>query len=172
MKHMTTLILLTVLLTGCASSPKPAGLPDGRRQGRRLAAAVELLKKGDAQEATNVLAAICAEPGVPGVTDEALFRLALLRLGSETEVDEPDSARQAVERLQREYPASPWSRQAAPFLDLLASTSDLLRANRSLKSLNLSLSQENEKLTAEDNELRERLERLKHLDLELEDKNR
>ncbi len=53
---------------------------------------------GDTREATSLLAAICAEPGVPGVTDEALFRLALLRLGS---------ARRR--RRSRIPPARPWN---------------------------------------------------------------
>ena len=172
MKHMTAFILLAVLVTGCASSSKLAGTPNGQAQERTLTAAVQLLEKGDTGEAAKMLAAICAEPGVPGVTDEALFRLALLRLGSETETERPDSARQTMERLQTEYPASPWSKQAAPLLDLLTSESDLVRANRNLKSLNLSLDQEIERLTREGNALRERLEKLKHLDLELEDKSR
>jgi hypothetical protein len=172
MRHLTAFILLTILVTGCASSLRPAGVLHGQRQERKLTSAVRLLEKGETREATNLLAAICAEPGVPGVTDEALFRLTLLRLGSETDKEWPRSARQTVERLQREYPASPWSRQTAPLLELLASTGDLLRANHNLKSLNLSLSQEIERLTRESNELRERLEKLKHLDLELEDKSR
>jgi hypothetical protein len=172
MKRLAALMLLTTLATGCASARKAVGVPYGQSQGRKLTAAVQLLERGDTREATNTLAAICAEPGVQGVTDEALFRLALLRLGSDTEKDGPPSARETAERLQREYPTSAWSRQAAPLLELLASTSDLLRANHNLKSLNLSLSQENEGLTREGNELRERLEKLKHLDLELEDKSR
>jgi outer membrane protein assembly factor BamD (BamD/ComL family) len=172
MKHIATVLLLTLLVSGCASSRQPAGVLHRRSQAQRLTAAVQLLEKGDTREATNMLAAICAEPPTPGVTDEALFRLALLQLGSETEKDGPHSAHQAVDRLQREYPTSPWSKQAAPLLELLASTSDLQRTNRNLKALNLALSQQNEGLTRESNELRERLERLKHLDLELEDKSR
>lgn len=172
MKHTITFLLLAVLVTGCASSHKSAGVPPGPSSRVRLTVAVRLLEEGDTTEATSMLASICAEPGVPGVTDEALFRFTLLRLGKETDKDEFPSARQALERLQQDYPASPWSRQAAPLLELLVSTSDMSRTNRNLKSLNLSLSQENERLTRESRELRETLEKLKHLDLELEGKGR
>jgi hypothetical protein len=172
MKHLTTFLLLTMLVAGCASSRKPASVPYAQSQERRLAGAVQALAKGDTAEAAEVLADICAAPGVPGVTDEALFRLTLLRLGSQAEDEGPQSARRTVERLQREYPASAWSRQAAPLRELMISMSDLLRASRNLKSLNQSLSQEKEELLRESKELKERLEKLKHLDLELEDKSR
>jgi hypothetical protein len=169
-------MLLASLVAGCASSRKPVEqtpveLPYSQRQEAKLAAAVLLLGMGNASEAESVLVSVCEEPGVPGVTDEALFRLAIFRLGA-TETEGSGAARQIVERLQREYPASVWGRQAAPLLKLLASTSDLRRANSDLQSLNLSLSKVNEELTRERNELRETLEKLKHLDLELEDKSR
>jgi hypothetical protein len=169
MKNVTASMLLAILVAGCASSPRSAGVSYRQAQGRRLAAAVALLEKGEPGEAGNLLASVCAEPGVPGVTDEALFRLALLRLKTETE---DEAARQTVERLQKEYPTSPWSRQAAPLLELLASQRELLRANSNLKSQNLSLSQEKAELTRERDELRARLEKLKNLDLELEKKSR
>jgi hypothetical protein len=172
MRQATTFLVLMLLMAGCAASRRSAGTSPRQRLERTLAAAVQRLEVGATGEATNMLAAVCAEPGVPGVTDEALLRLALLRLRSETHDDAPDSARQALERLQSEYPASPWSRQAAPLLDLLVSDSELRRANRNLRSLNSSLSRENDELTRQGNELQERLDRLKSLDLELENKGR
>ena len=172
MRLIAFFMALALLVPGCAGSRKPGQASDRETPERRLAAAVEALEKGDVGEATTMLAAISAEPGVPGVTDEALFRLALLQLGAEAQTAGPPSARQTLERLQSDYPASPWSKQAAPLLPLLVSASDALRANRDLKALNLSLRQEIDKLTLEGNELRARLEKLKHLDLELEGKSR
>jgi hypothetical protein len=119
------------------------------------------------------------EPAVPGVTDEALFRLSLVQMGSATEVEGLRSARQTMERLRREYPTSSWSKQAAPLLALMTTQSEqqrtsreLLRAKVEVETLNLSLGAENKRLTLERDELREKLDRLKGLDLELEDKSR
>jgi hypothetical protein len=137
-----------------------------------MAAAMQLLDREDSRGAMNLLAAICAEPGVPGVTDEAFFRLALVQLESANGTEEPHPARQTLERLQLQYPASSWSRQAQPILELLAAQSGLRRANRDLETLNLSLVEQNRHLTRERNELREKLDKLKNLDLELESKGR
>ncbi len=170
MRRIVVAIVSALLVLGCAAGPKPKGPSDSGSPERRLADAVALLAGGRTGEATTLLAEITAGPGVPGVTDEAWFRLALLRLGAES--DATASGRQMLERLQSEYPDSPWSKQAASLVALLASTTESQRANRELKSQNANLRQEVEKLTREGDELRKRLEKLKHLDLELEGKSR
>jgi hypothetical protein len=136
-------------------------------QERKLAAAIELQKEGNLSSAVKSLAALCAEPGVPGVTDEALFRLSLLHLKNGLENDKvpPQLALQSIERLRKEYPSSSWTGMAAPLAELLAATAELRRQNRTLKNQNQSLSRENQ-------ELRQNIEKLKRLDLELERKTR
>ena len=68
-------------------------------------------------------------------------------------------------RLKKEYPASPWTVQATPLLELIGVAEELRHQNRNFKAANQSL-------TKEINELNKNLEQLKHLDLELEQKSR
>lgn len=165
MKQLLTTIILAVHLTGCAALQKPGGLLYGHGQEQKLTAAVQQLRDGNLKTATSLLAAICAEPGVAGVTDEALFRLGLLYLRTPSESNDAPVVQHTFERLQREYPASPWTRQAAPLIRLLSTINETQRQNHSLKALNLSLTRENR-------ELRQSMEKLKHLDMELENKNK
>jgi diguanylate cyclase (GGDEF)-like protein len=165
MKQLLATIILAVQLTGCAALQKPGGLLYGHGQEQKLTAAVQQLRDGNPKTATSLLAAICAEPGAAGVTDEALFRLGLLYLRTPSESNDTPLAQHTFERLQREYPASPWTRQAAPLIRLLSTTNETQRQNHSLKALNLSLTRENR-------ELRQSMEKLKHLDMELENKNK
>lgn len=164
MKQLLTTIILAAQLTGCAALQKPGGLLYGHGQEQKLTAAVQQLREGNIKTATILLTAICAEPGVTGVTDEALFRLGLLYLKAPPENDAPVD-QHAFERLQREYPASPWTRQATPLIHLLSAINETQRQNRSMKALNLSLTKENR-------ELRQSMEKLKHLDMELENKTK
>ncbi len=139
-------------------------------QGQKLSQAIDSLEKGNSYSATRLLKEICAAKGFPGVTDEALFRLALLSIDSEPGRENISATMKLLERLQREYPDSQWTAQATPLADFLDEHSDkLLRAQelrrqvKSYKDLNLSLTRENK-------ELRQSIERLKNLDLELERK--
>jgi hypothetical protein len=136
----------------------------------KLARAIESLRRGNPAFATGLLEEVCAEPALSGVTDEALFRLALLTIDSEPTKEEIAETLLYLDRLRKEYPDSPWTAQAAPLGDLLTDlaqklrkTEELRRQVKSVKELNLSLSRENK-------ELRLNIERLKNLDLELERK--
>jgi hypothetical protein len=162
---------LAVTLSGCATIEKTI---DGQRQRslqeERLESSVEYLVKGNPDRAASILETVVADKGVPGVTDEALFRLALLTLPSEFEREELNQSTKLLERLQNEYPMSPWAVQASPLTDLLSelprrlqAASELRRQVKTLKDLNLSLTRENK-------ELRLNIEKLKVLDLELERK--
>ena len=100
---------------------------------------------------------------MPDVTDEALFRLALLSLRENGDKGFQRS-QTLLERLAGKYPDSIWTRQSAPLLSHLAEVRVLRNRQRGLKTmkeLNLSLSRDNR-------ELRQSLEQLKQLDLELE----
>lgn len=134
---------------------------------RKFAGALQLLRQGNEQGARELLEQVVVAPGLPGVTDDALFRLALLRLrdGGEKGGLEGYSL---LARLAKEYPDSIWTHQSAALSGYLMLTQRLFekqRETKPLRELNLHLSRENK-------ELRLNLEKLKNLDLELDQKRR
>lgn len=161
------LVICVVLgLSGCAPMQKgDGGIFHDYAQSRKLAEANDQLAKGDTVKAIRLLTAICDSRGVAKVTDEALFRLALLSFGPSPERDGNQRAAHLLKRLQKEYPASPWTVQAAPLIEFLNGVDELRRQNKNYKNANQSLSRENK-------ELNQMIERLKRLDLELEKRNR
>jgi len=134
-------------------------------QERRLAGALEFLRAGNEPAARTLLAKVVEGPAYNGVTDEALFRLSLLYLRDEAGKGAV-RALELLERLNHEFPRSAWTHQAAPLAEYLAGVRtlrDRQREVKTLKELNLSLSRDNR-------EMRQSIERLKSLDLELEKK--
>ena len=168
MKRALILIVL-VPLAGCATLKKVAHFRQVSVQRsaaeRKLAAARGMLDRGEPARAARQLAAVCEGGAVPGVTDEALFRLAVLDLRQGNEKQSPFRAEQLLRRLKREYPASPWTVQAAPLAEILAAMDELRKQDRDCHTLNQSLSRKV-------NELNQQIEKLKQLDLEIEEKSR
>jgi outer membrane protein assembly factor BamD (BamD/ComL family) len=155
-------IVLLALLTcagGCSSTVVStlSRIVSTPEQERLLAAGVENLRAGNEQKARDQLEKVIVEQPLPGVTDEALFRLALLSLRDE-EVKGEAQANTLLDRLKREYPGSVWNRQAAPLAAYLRNNQ---REHKSMRNRTLSLTRDNK-------ELRQSIERLKNLDLELE----
>jgi hypothetical protein len=158
------LLLLVMMSSGCAAIKR--NMPDFPAlsdQKRTLNEALDQLRVGREPQARDLLEKVVNGAPVAGVTDEALFRLALLSLKDD---DSKGFQRSQIllERLAGEYPESIWTRQSAPLLPLLAEARTLRNRQRELKALkelNTSLSRDNR-------ELRQSLERLKQLDLELE----
>ncbi len=152
-------VLATALMTaGCA------GLTGGMsryfalsQQGRDLGAALDQLRSGNEQTAHDLLGKVVDAEPVSGVTDEALFRLALLSL-KEDNSKGLLRAQALLDRLSDKYPDSIWTRQSAQLHTYLRKRQ---RELKNLKDQNLSLSRDNR-------EMRQSLERLKQLDLELE----
>jgi chemotaxis protein histidine kinase CheA len=167
MRKRATLLLAAALLGGCATAKTgdSGGFFQRHSESKKLAQAVELLAKGDSRAAANLLNGISSGSSIPGITDEALFRLALLSLNPGT--DRPASAHgsQLLRRLKKEYPSSPWTVQAAPLTELINVAEELKRQNRSLKATNQSLNKEI-------GSINKTLQQLKHLDLELEQNTR
>lgn len=171
--RLCLVILLMLALSGCAAVQKTIDVQRHRlTQGDRLDSAVSLLEKGDTSGAARLLQEVVAAKGVPGVTDEAIFRLALLTVPTELEQDEIGQAAKLLDRLQREYPKSPWTAQSVGLADFLTglprrvqAASELRRQLKTLRDLNLSLTRENK-------ELRLNIEKLKILDVELERKTK
>jgi len=181
------LFLATVLsLCGCATFKEvESGLFHHPAMGWKLDEALKELEAGKESAAAASLEALTKEPGADDITDEALFRLALLRLREGNEAQAP----QLLERLKKEYPKSAWTRQAEPLFDFLKSIEEMKVQLRDLKILNMSLTRENkdmqsqktelqnlkntnQSLARENKELRQSIERLKSLDIELEKKSR
>jgi hypothetical protein len=134
-------------------------------QERTLNEAVDQLRIGKEQQARELLEKVVIGIPMAGITDEALFRLSLLSM-KEDGGKGIQRAQTLLERLAGTYPESIWTRQSAPLLSHLAEFRVLrnrLRELRTQKELNLSLSHDNR-------EMRQSLERLKQLDLELEKK--
>jgi len=179
MKRLALAILLALTTSGCAMWQKVDNSIFSRfGQERKLSSAISQMEKGNVAAAGDILSAICAEKGVEGITDEALFRLSLLQLKATGEKDFLQS-QQTLERLQKEYPKSPWSVQSSLLLEMVSGSNEQRRQNRSLRTQNQSLTKENQSLTKENQslskenkELRQNMERLKHLDLELEQKTK
>jgi hypothetical protein len=152
----------TVSVTGVAA--EPAKDSTVRDQERRFAGALVFLRSGKEQEARELLELVVAGPSRSGVTDEALFRLSLLYLRDEG--GKAERTQEMLERLIGEFPRSIWAHQSAPIASYLAGVRilrDRQREVKTLKELNLSLSRDNR-------EMRQSIERLKSLDLELENK--
>lgn len=136
-----------------------------REQERSFAGGLELLRSGNEQGAKELFERVVAAHHIKGITDEAMFRLALLELRDES-TKNVQKAYQMLDQLKSEYPHSIWTRQAAPLAAFLAgskTTRDKQRELKTLKELNLSLSRDNR-------DLRQTIEKLKSLDVELEQK--
>lgn len=171
-KLIISLLVLSLLQLICGCSPlgwsvaTDASISSSiSNQERNFAGALELIRKGKEHGARDLLERVIDGPSRSGVTDEALFRLSLLFLredGSKGTV----RALELLERLRNEFPRSLWAHQAAPLVVYLANVKLLFDQQRNVKNLkehNLSLSRDNR-------EMRQSIERLKALDLELEQK--
>lgn len=144
------------------SAPRPISAEE-----RNFAGALQYLRSGNESAARELFERIIDASPLAGVTDEALFRLALLNLRDKDGNGEL-RANGLLSRLNSEFPASIWARQAAPLAVYLHEAFMLKARQRELKNLrnqNMSLSRDNK-------ELRQSIERLKQLDMELEQKIR
>jgi dGTP triphosphohydrolase len=127
--------------------------------------ATALLDAGDRRGAIRAFTAICDSSGVPGVTDEALYQLALVSLRPVTDREGNAQGLQLLKRLKKEYPASRWAERSGPLVELLVSSEELRRQNKNLKS-------QNQSLNNEVSELHRNIKKLKRLDQELEKERR
>lgn len=159
-------ILFALLTSGCGPLMKLTGTVS-RTEEHNLAGALQRLLSGNESAAREHLERIVNAASVAGVTDEALFRLALLSLRDEGGRGEPH-ARILLSRLIREFPDSIWARQAAPLAVYLQETLLLRAGQHELKNLR----NQNQSLSRDNKELRQSIERLKQLDMELEQKIR
>jgi len=165
MKITFPLIVLLLLVSGCASFPGWEAVLQRSPQSKNLARAHDLLDSGDRAGAVRELTAVTEAKGVAGITDEALFRLALLTVHPVAEASGNLHSLNLLRRLKKEYPASRWTVQSGQLIELLVGTEELRRQVKSLKS-------QNQSLGSEVNELNRNIEQLKQLDQELEKRRR
>jgi hypothetical protein len=164
------MVLLLALGGGCAVTkpppsikPPPPVVPVISEQERSFAGALVYLKAGKEQQARELLERVVTLPAISGITDEALFRLALLSIREETG-KVATRAQSLLEQLENDFPASVWTSQAAPLAAYLAGVRiprDRQKEIKTLRDHNLSLSRDIR-------ELRQTIERLKSLDMELD----
>jgi outer membrane protein assembly factor BamD (BamD/ComL family) len=167
---MAIVLLCAISAGGCASLERMTVVTATwfvSTEERNFDTALQYLRSGNESAARDLLERTVDAKTITGVTDEALFRLALLNLRDEGGKGE-QRARELLGRLIREFPASIWALQGAPLAVYLQEAFNLRVRQRELRNLrnqNLSLSRDNK-------EMRQSIERLKQLDIELEQKIR
>jgi hypothetical protein len=184
-----SLLLLAALGEGCSmirvDKPQPAVQVAPEHQELCFAGALQSLKAGKEQEAQTLLEEVITGKPLPGMTDEALFRLAVLHLGDE-DGNGDTQTHALLARLKKEYPDSNWTQQATPLITFMDEVDDLRKARevlnirwvqsqsqlRESKHEVKTLQERNLSLVRGNKELQNRLDRLKDLDLEIEQKNR
>ena len=171
MTRFVSILAALMVLSGCAALTRP-GTPLYRfGQERKLARADTLLGQKDIAAAAEQLEAICAAPGVPGVTDEALFRLSMLSLADSRTMAGQGKARKGFDRLRNEYPASSWAPIAAAVSEVMdafdASVSSIHATEEEQRQQLRKLKDQVSALNRENRELRESIEKLKNLEIEM-----
>jgi hypothetical protein len=178
MKRIAGAIIVSLIISGCARLPfnglNPSRTDDFRN---KLAIASTALEKGENKEAAKLLKEIISHSSIYDVTDEALFRLALIRLSGDEDVSDHEESRLLLTRLKKEFPRSQWTTLSLPLVDLLDEMDELesekLRLTNSAKNRELqNIKGLNQSLIRQNRDLQQTIERLKAMDLELERKAR
>lgn len=181
-KYCYILMLLTALLiSGCVTLEQ---IKKSRtEQEQYLTKGMQLLQDGNVNQARNQLERVVAAAPQANVTEEALFRLALLNINNEA-AKGPSRTLELLERLKKEYPYSSWTHLSAPLLVYIPATRisyekereqniilqrenrELRQSNERLKNLDIEMDKKNK----ENRELNQSIERLKNLDMEMDKK--
>ncbi|MRR57522.1 MAG: hypothetical protein EG824_04830 [Deltaproteobacteria bacterium] len=177
MIRLITVMAIFLGLSGCATTRITD--PYAQQQRRKLVLAQLMLADNRIATAKEILSTISSEPGVAGVTDEALFRLSLINLEAGEHKIATGNSGKSLEKLIKNYPSSAWKAHAVTLKGLmdaydisLEEKADLEKTVRTLRNSNNSLTKENNSLMKDNKDLRQDLEKLKNLDLELEMKNK
>ena len=162
----TVFIAMILLnLIGCGGMFGKVATKEVSEKRQNLAKAVDMIRASQEREARKFLQLVIDDSGEVGVTDEALFRLAILKLND----GEPGSGKSSItllDKLRSGYPASVWTRQAASLQTYLLSVQNIRNREKEINSIR----EKNQSLSRDVRELRQTIERLKALDLELEHK--
>jgi hypothetical protein len=164
MKKYCIFLVIAASIYGCAvfqkTGKKADSIFNAKTQAGNLETARKLLREDRVQSATQMLVGICSAKGVPGVTDEALFRLSLIYLDAGETKNGISRAQETLEKLMHDYPTSSWSPHATALVELIAT---LNRKIKNLRGENLTLEKKNRELMLN-------IEKLKILDIEQDQK--
>lgn len=160
--YMMPVCLLLLILSGCGGMSGKGAIQDVSDKRLNLAKAVTMIRAGLESEARHYLVLVIDDSWESGVTDEALFRLALLKI-NDGDLGGGKSSLALLDKLRNSYPKSVWTKQAAPLHSYLTGLKNIRNRESELRDKNLSLSRDVR-------DLRQMIERLKSLDLELEQK--
>ena len=167
LKYTVLIGMLLLTLNGCGGMFGKGAAHEVSDRRQNLAAAVNLIRAGQENEAGHFLELVIAGTREDGVTDEALFRLAILTL-NDGEPGEGKRSLALLDRLRSSYPTSVWTNQSAPLHSYLMVVKNIRIRQRELKAVQ----EKNLSLSRDVSELRQTIERLKALDRELEQKIR
>lgn len=159
--------MLLFLLSGCSGMAGKWSVHDSSESRQNLASAVDMIRAGLDREARYYLERVINDSREDGVTDEALFRLAILKF-NDGELGGGKSSLSLFEKLRTSYPKSAWTKQATPLYTNLQSAKNARYHERELNTLR----EKNLSLSKDVRDLRQVIERLKALDIELEQKIR
>lgn len=161
MRKKIAVIVTSCLCTGCAATAEYWRGALGKPHDTPLVRGIGALEAGHPAAAARILRKASEGRPVPGETDEVLFRLALLSLRPNRQAPVSSRARHLLARLKREYPASPWTAQAAQLGELIRLVDELSRQNGELRAAKDSLARKVQ-------ELSESIEQSRNLEVELE----
>lgn len=177
MRTLIVCISIIIGLSGCATIRKED--PNALEQRQKLILAKMLLERNRTEAAKKTLTEITAKPPVAGITDEALFRLALIDLEAGQQKIATEKSGKDLDTILSKFKSSSWSAHATTLKGLLDAyditlqeKAELDRSVKNLKNSNASLTSANASLTKENNDLRQDLEKIKKLDLELDMKKK
>lgn len=171
MKRILVLIVITAMaLGGCATMNKADRY--SYEQQKKLALAKILLQSNRPAAARKTLAEISTAPPVASVTDEALFRLALLDLETDSQKTATEKSEKSLTALLTSFSSSSWSSHAIMLKNLLEAYDSTVQEKAELEKTIKNLKNSNTSLSKENANLRQDLEKLKKLDLELEMKKK
>ncbi len=170
MRTCIAIIAIITGLCGCATTRQPD--LHAREQQKKLILAKILLENNSTPAAKKTLSEICNAPSVPGVTDEALFRLALLELETGQQKITTDKAEKNLAKLLGKFSSSSWRAHTTTLKGLMDAYDITLQEKAELERTVKNLKNTNASLTKENTELRQDMEKLKKLDLELERKKK
>jgi len=177
MRRLIALYILLAGLSGCATTWSLD--PNVREQQQKLTEAKKLLERNKTADAKRILSEIATKPAVAEVTDEVIFRLALLNLEAGQQRFATAKAGKTLDTVLSKFNSSSWTPHAISLKGLLddyeivvQEKAELDRSVRNLKNANAALTNANASLTKENTDLRQDMEKLKKLDLELEMKKK
>jgi uncharacterized protein YceK/cell division protein FtsB len=170
---MRTLIICIAIITGlsgCATIRKED--PNAQEQRQKLVLAKLLLESNRTEAAKKTLSEITRKPAVPGITDEAFFRLALLDLEAGQQKIATEKSGKDLVTILNKFKSSTWRAHAGTLKGLIDAYDITLQEKAELDKMVKNLKNSNASLTKENTDLRQDLEKLKKLDLDLEMKKK